>query len=635
MIHARLFQLATAVFSTAVLSTAAADPCLQIAGKIVKGGPVEATSIDAESTYMAEAARKNMESRSTAYDAMLAAHPDDKSIRDFDSIVIGGGPNGTSYATNAKGRVLVINDSSNMGTFSRFGDMFYVNSGEFPDKVSPNAIPGLDGQAMTQVHDMAHETYVAGRVIGNATDTDMSLTKSDFHLGDHVVSTTYFKGPGGTDRIAIHTQNGETFTAPIVITASGMGGPKYPFKDQATLDLIAREHARGNPRIRFIEEALSDNQALASALENPLDRTGGKRIGILGGGNGGEITAEHFLCLGPRAGYAFQPCRPDQLPKQIHLIGLKDKEGKAITTGDQFKKAEAPRYKDLAPALDKKQVIGIAGHAQRIEEIKDGPDKGAFRVFYGNGPKDFVVDDEVVVGAGYDQSQPAKLAAGLTSTGTPDAVQTVMVKGKPTGMSDDVNIAKQVVVDGKQVDEYIIGPASSGLETIGESGGDKSPRIEVMSKRSAELAHKLNAKIAHPRECLTCGVHGSVDLELTSAPASNPVFAKASSSFHAASEPERDAHIKLNAMNVLNRINVPDGANVEIKLIPSGANGVRLESPGLAEKHLNALAKLVEGNPELISLLSDQPQDGAGRGLTLKISHERRTLEFFNLKEAK
>lgn len=566
-----------------------------------------------QSDLLANAARADIDKRSRALVRMLDRAPGDKELRTFDTVIVGGGPQSAAAASNLDGtRTLVINDREDMGVFSRFGDMFYINSGEFPGKRSPNKLPG----ARVQVEDLANRSYPSGRVIGNTTEVNLAMSDADFLLGETVSSVT--KAPSGSPaKWAIQTSKGRTFYADNVITATGLGARKFPVNDSATLALVEKEYQSGQPRIRFIDDFMGDNQKIAHTGENPINNYSGKRVAFIGKGDGGAIGAESVLGHGPPAGYAYQAEKIEakSLPKVVHWFGQDAK------SGAQYKKQTWERYWDLADEIDSGKINPIPNKVQRIVEIKEGKDKGAFQVFYGPGEKDFEIADEVVFAAGYDNTTAPKVLSGVTADGKTDSLKLEMVRGLPDSnqFKDEVNVAKQVMIDGKPQSLYVAGPATGGLNTPLEAGGINSPRIEVMGTRTAELARQIRKNIDKPRKCLTCNDIKSVEIRPSVSTAENKhTFQPQIKPLRVTSETERNTRIQFRLMNALRETSLPKNAGFDLEIVADPATkAVTLKSMSLSPTELKKVETLLASDKELLSLIASQPHTKVDRGISI------------------
>jgi hypothetical protein len=199
------------------------------------------------SSLLAEAARMDIKRRSQVFTSMLANRKSDQEIRRFNTIIAGAGPTGAVLSANLDGtRTMVVNSDEFMGTFSRFGDTFYVNSPERPGQPSPNLMT-INQRASVQVPDVASRTFNSARVFGNVTEINLAMSQADFLLNDTITKAVY-RRDGLFD---VTTLSGKTFVTDVIVAGTGLGASKFPFRDESTLKLIGEEYAAGLPKIRF------------------------------------------------------------------------------------------------------------------------------------------------------------------------------------------------------------------------------------------------------------------------------------------------------------------------------------------------------------------------------------------------
>lgn len=619
----KMFKACTVFPGYAQPGTQMSNTCLAAAAKVIKGakirpgmtkdelarevreasGMAPMTGLTDQSDLVAEAARVDIANRSQAYKNMLKASPDDKDIRSFDTVIIGGGPQTAAGMGKLQGtRTLVLNESDDMGTFAKMGDTFKVNS---PPEA--NNFP----TGMVQHEDMARgQDYTAGRVIGNATDVNMALSDADFYIGDRAVA--YRIAPEGSPhKYIVETKNGQKFYTDNIVDISGMGEKTFPIKDAATQDLIKKEYESGMSRIRFVDDFLTDSQKIARTGVNPIESTAGKRVVVIGGGDGGAISTEYVFGHGPPAGYAFKTDNLDALhPKVVYWFGQKAKNS------TDYKNASWKRYWDLARDFDSKELKPVDARATRIEKITSGPDKGAFKVFYGPGPNDYKVADEVIFAAGYDREAVSSRVAHLAG-GNHDGVQTQMIRGNPEGkFPADVNVAKQIVVNGEPQSVYVAGPATGGLDTVGEAGGENSPRIQTLGPRTSQLMQNIRNSITSPRACLTCKEHGiSAELNLRPGPAAAEETLKIPArSIRVASEEERETRVRFHMMSLLNGLSLKYGDSLDFYIAPDLKGGFKIISKSVDASGLAKLEEYLNHDPDLMALIGAQGK-GVPRGL--------------------
>jgi|GEM_PF-823751 len=556
---------------------------------------------------LGEQARLAIKRREKSYREILKARPSDEEVRTFDTIVIGGGPQSAIFSSNSKGtRTLLINKSEHSGVFSRFGDTFVINSEEDLAKASTNLMPGAHPQI--QVRTVTTSEFPAGKTIGDVTEMNLARSESEFLYKTEATKVTKVREETATTPPLFKVETSEgTFYANNVAVGTGLGGPKFPFKDPGTQKIIAEELASGKPKIQFLDDFMAESQGQAERAVNPLAAIKGERVVVAGPGDGGAIGVKYLRGLGPEAGYG-RAMKPDETAGQVYWFGQKN------TSRKSFEESTWGPYLDIGPELEKGTVKAVPHHLHHVERITEGPDKGAFKFFHGEGPDDFVIADRMVVSAGYDNSVGKTIFDGLGAKVEFPLVQGTNVEG---------NIARAVAVDGKvQPGLYQFGPATGGLETHGLPGGVNSPRIETLGPRTQELAERIRDGVREPMACLTCNqapatfIKPLAETRIEEALVRMPVDQK---TFRVTDELQREQRIQSHLFDGLNDIELPAGKKIDLTFVPDLERGeIAIKSRSLEHGDLQRISESLSRN-DLNRLLLSQPAGKEAKALTVTI----------------
>lgn len=571
------------------------------------------------SEVVAEQARLLTQRRERAYRQMLAADPKSTEIRTFDTIVVGGGPQGVTMAANLKGtRTLMINAGDRAGTFADFGDTFVVNSNETFGQASTNIIPG--GAANAQVRNLAKVTpgagdvYVTGRTIGDATDLQLALTDAEVLTKTPAAEPVFDKKLG---LWKVETNEGP-FYARNVARGTGLGEEKFTFApdDKTSWGIVAAEKKAGTHRVEFINHFMKRMQLASEEGVNPLAKLPGKSYVVVGGGDGGAIVAKYLTGLGPPEGYGGRALQAGEGQKKVFWFGQKSADRAA------YEQSTWGPYLDLGPKFDDGGVRPVNAHMKKVERTTGAEaGQGAFRFYYGDGPKDYVVADGMISAAGYDNSATKSFWSRIA--GRDAKVETFMIEGK----ANQGFIAKGVKVNGvEQKGLYEFGPATGGLETKGLPGGEKSPRIETLGPRTQELAQRIRDDLlADPgsrRTCLTCGLKADFNLQplaRASTYEAETTMKVKGRGFRVRDEGQREMMIKAHLADTVESLGLPAGRSVDLTLVPDPVRGeLAIRSRSLERDDLGRLQAALKRN-HLAELLLSQPASKPNKSLSVTV----------------
>ncbi len=170
------------------------------------------------------------------------------------------------------------------------------------------------------------------------------------------------------------------------------------------------------------------------------------------------------------------------------------------------------------------------------------------------------------------------------------------------------NLARQVVLNGVPIPAFIAGPSTGGLETIGEPGGDRSPRIQVMGWRNASLTQIIRRLIRQPRRCSTCQAPTPVVVNTTwSSRYVTTALKPGFGSIRVASEEERELRIRYRLISILDQL-YPSGASRKISFrVTREQMGWIIASKELEAAAVQAIKNLIDGDEDLLTLIRTQP----------------------------
>ncbi len=407
-------------------------------------------------------------------------------------VVLGGGIHGSITANglkqaNAKRSVLVVDKLDCLGVFNCLGDTFFINSPEFLKarsselyKLSKNHMTGMPIQpsdfSNLKIKSMEvgdSEFFIPGKYIGNSSNMNMASSGADLLMGEKIMSVKRING--SRFKYELKLSGGKSIFTNKIIMPSGLGTPSIPLKDLTSLE-VAKKHL--GQKINHIESYMRKMQLKIQEGTNILKVIKGKKIAVVGGGDGGAIITELLLGKGPSKAYIGGITKSD-LPKQIVWFGQKK------LNSTQYIENTWERYRDLSvhfPGGKEKQLINpIDGYLEKIKELPNGK----FKVSHENGTE---IVDEIVFSAGYKDESKTIFKEFLKGSGEFSTSAKTLDSGEVVARK---LTNEEVYFVGPQGQNIV--PGGGGLATTAlDPGGVNSPRIEVLAPKTFSFAITLD-----------------------------------------------------------------------------------------------------------------------------------------------
>ncbi len=525
-------------FSLAEAKTTSCDIFLKSGASSFVQAPIRKQNLSGMNSRLAhrlKTARIVVANKQRALRKNLVANPEVSSLREFDTVIVGGGFTAAVMAQSiSTTNQLTISQAGAASIFSELGDQFFGNSPESLDRPhiqSPNFMPGFTNQIGQYIDgswhkDGADDYYWPANVVGAVIEINLSTTNSSM-LRDHVVHVEFNpNSTGKTDLFLITTASGEKFVSQTAVVGTGMGQKQFNFADQAS-NAWAWQQQKINPADRtlwFIDDLFRYSQALKNSGKDLLAQLAGEEIIVIGGGDGGAISTMKFRGEGPESGYLFD-FPPKTLPI-VHWVGTK------ASTADQYDKGTFGPYRRLTkhfPQSDSAEYSGgVIPYGVRANSVTPITINGKKKV------KVQLSDGRTVIGA-----------IAVTATGYSSPVFSILEKiwdgvNYQFIKSDEdpnLNIAVQPIQNGKPIEGvYIAGAAAAlfkGYLDETSPGGVFSPRMQVHGPRIQSLGRRiLKEQTSVCSRCRSISLTADdklskISLPLPSSePSSNPILFK-------------------------------------------------------------------------------------------------------------
>jgi uncharacterized small protein (DUF1192 family) len=346
----------------------------------------------------------------------------------YDVIVVGAGPhNSIAVAAikevNPNFRILVIEATDNLGVFHSIKG-FDINTKELLTR-SGNGFPASPVQLKD--FNFTDELFASAEGLGQLTQATYQYADVDMIFRNPVVKWSKEPRPGAWPGMyKVETGTGVTVYTNSGLVGTGFGSPIHRLTDAGSVaiwnkheSLIRSTNFATNagfaPGVQSVDNFLTVAQRDVQLGRNSMARYRGKKVMVIGGGDGGNIAVEGTTGLN-------RQLNPTGADTGVETIWLNQKH----KTGNEFRNSLSerlkPRYERIADAFDDGRVIPVDGRIVRIEEFTRGRET-KFRVFYsdqaGKAVTEPIVVDHLVFATGYtnNHSSVSPIFAGMVGQG--------------------------------------------------------------------------------------------------------------------------------------------------------------------------------------------------------------------------
>lgn len=423
----------------------------------------------------AEDAQKSLLTKAEQTERMLKTSKEPKV---YDVIAIGAGPNnGVAVSvlkeTNPDLSVLVIESTESMGTFNKIKG-FDINTPEFIGN-SGNTFPGSPVQLRDfNVNDAS---FASAEDLGNLTVSTYKSADADMIFNNAVVKWEKEPTPGAWPaKYKIETSEGVVVYANAGIAGIGFGPPITRLKDPASIELVTKyedelkvinldKDRKFIPKVTSVDDFLTIATKDARAGVGAVSRYQGKKVLVIGSGDGGNIAVEATAGLN-------KTLNPKNADTGIETIWL----GSETPTGSSFLESLSTRkklrYYRIAEGLDNGKIKSVNGYLSRVEEFVNEAGEKQFKAYYTSKSGEVIgeplIVDNLVFATGYPNNHstltPIFSTIAEQQNTTRDKIVFETLNGKVDDFTRydefkkvDTEITKQLSINGQKEDVYAVG----------------------------------------------------------------------------------------------------------------------------------------------------------------------------------
>lgn len=451
------------------------------------------------------------ESQDEIYQGALRLERKIKASKDpivYDVVAVGAGPNNGVAVSALKDanpdlRVLVIESSDSMGTFNKIKG-FDINTPEFIGN-SGNTFPSSPVQLKD--FNIADASFASAEDLGHLTVTTYKSSNADMIFNNRVVSWYKEPHPGAWPaKYKITTSNGVSVYTNSGIVGTGFGPPITRLKDADSIALVTKYEkemaainlaadAKYAPKATSVDEFLTVATKDSQAGRNAMARYKGKKVLVIGSGDGGNIAVEATAGLN-------KALNPNNLDTGIETIWL----GQDYATGKEFLESLSTRknlrYSRIAEAMDSGKVKSVNGYLARVEEFVTEAGEKKFKAFYtlkdGTPVGDPVIVDHLVFATGYPNNH-STMAPVFKSIGS--EVSFEPVKGSVANYTryeefkGTSEITKQLTINGQQEDVWAVGTFAKTEITDADWKVPTGGFLDITAPRAAATGELVAQKL--------------------------------------------------------------------------------------------------------------------------------------------
>lgn len=436
----------------------------------------EIAALKATLTSYTDEAQKAMLAKAEQTEKMLKA-ASAKQPKVYDVIAIGAGPNnGVAVSvlkeTNPDLSVLVIESTESMGTFNKLKG-FDINTPEFIGN-SGNTLPGSPVQLRD--FNINDASFASAEDLGSLTVSTYKSADADMIFNNTVMKWEKEPTPGAWPaKYKIETSEGVVVYANAGIAGTGFGPPITRLKDPASIELVTKyeneikatnllKDKKYVPKATSVDDFLTIASKDAKNGVNAMARYKGKKVLVIGSGDGGNIAVEATAGLN-------KSLNPNGLDTGIETIWL----GSETPTGASFMESLSPRkklrYYRIAEGLDNGKIKSVNGYLSKVEEFVNEAGEKQFKAYYttksGEQIGEPLIVDNLVFATGYpnNHSTLTPIFSGIAEQAntTRDKILFETLNGhvddftKYDEFKVESEITKQLTINGQKEDVYAVG----------------------------------------------------------------------------------------------------------------------------------------------------------------------------------
>lgn len=487
--------------------------------------PLTAAEVELKTTITdyAQNAQEQMLAKGAKTEKMLLASKEPKV---YDVIAIGAGPNnGVAVSvlkeTNPNLNVLVIESTESMGTFNKLKG-FDINTPEFIGN-SGNTFPGTPVQLRD--FNINDASFASAEDLGSLTVATYKSADADMIFNNKVIKWTKEPTPGAWPaKYKVETSNGVTVYANAGLAGTGFGPPITRLKDPASIALVTRyedeikaldlvKNASYSPKATSVDDFLTIASKDMKAGRQAVARYKGKKVLVIGSGDGGNIAVEATAGLNKQL-------NPSGLDTNIETVWL----GQEYPTGSAFLESLSTRknlrYGRIAEAMDNGKIKSVNGYLARVEEFVNEAGEKQFKAFYttkdGTAIGEPLIVDNLVFATGYPNNHSTLTPVFKSMAEKGNAAGDEITFEAFSGRVDDFTryeefktsseITKQLTINGQAEDIYATGVFAKMNVTPEEWKVPTGGFLDITAPKSAATGQMIAQKLT-PQKLTKAQMH--------------------------------------------------------------------------------------------------------------------------------
>lgn len=472
----------------------------------------ETLALKASLTSYTEEAQSALLAKAAQTEKMLKAAKEPKV---YDVIAIGAGPNnGVAVSvlkeTNPNLNVLVIESTESMGTFNKLKG-FDINTPEFIGN-SGNTFPGSPVQLRD--FNINDASFASAEDLGNLTVSTYKSADADMIFNNTVLKWEKEPTPGAWPaKYKIETSEGVVVYANAGIAGTGFGPPITRLKDPSSIELVTKyenelkatnllKDKKYVPKATSVDDFLTIASKDAKNGVNAMARYKGKKVLVIGSGDGGNIAVEATAGLN-------KSLNPNNLDTGIETIWL----GSETPTGASFLESLSTRkklrYYRIAEGLDNGKIKSVNGYLSKVEEFINEAGEKQFKAYYttksGEVIGDPLIVDNLVFATGYpnNHSTLTPIFSGIAEqqNTTRDKILFESLNGRVDEFTRydefkvESEITKQLTINGQKEDVYAVGVFAKTEITDAEWKVPTGGFLDITAPKSAATGQMIAQKL--------------------------------------------------------------------------------------------------------------------------------------------